>query len=233
MSQQLPLGVRLRDDASFENFSPGSNTIALRALEGFLADQNEQQIYLWGASGSGKSHLAQALCHQASERGILAVYFPLAEPDQLHPSMCEGLERYGLICLDDIQCVSGSEAWQYALFHLYNRMRDQGGKLLVTADQPPAQLGITLPDLVSRLTWGVIIALQELSEAEKVIALQLRARQRGLSLSDEVASYLLRRCPRDMAVLYAMLEQLDQASLAAKRALTIPFVRDVLARLQR
>jgi DnaA family protein len=58
--------------------------------------------------------------------------------------------------------------------------------------------------------------------------LQLRARQRGFELPDDVAHYLLRRAPRDPASLFALLDRLDYASLAAQRKLTIPFVRELL-----
>jgi len=60
--------------------------------------------------------------------------------------------------------------------------------------------------------------------------LKLRARHRGLELPEETAQYLLRRLPRDMATLYDWLDLLDVAALAAKRRLTVPFVREVLAR---
>lgn len=228
MSQQLPLGVRLRDDASLDNFLPGANAVVLSALNAFLTDPQEQMIYLWGAGGCGKSHLLQALCHQAGRQGVTAAYFPLANPQEQAPVMCQGLEHYPLVCLDDLQAVAGQPAWEQALFHLYNRVRDRGGKLLVAADRQPSDLGLLLPDLVSRFAWGTVFPLQELSETDKIAALQLRARQRGLQLTTEVAVYLLRRMPRDMTALYALLDQLDHASLIAKRSLTIPFVRTVL-----
>lgn len=228
MTQQLPLGVRLRDDASLDNFLPGANAAVLLALKAFLTDPQEQMIYLWGGAGCGKSHLLQALCHQAGRLGVSAAYFPLENPQDLAPDMCQGLEHYPLVCLDDLQAIAGQPAWEQALFHLYNRVRDSGGRLLVAADRPPSELGLLLPDLVSRLAWGVVFPLQELSESDKIAALQLRARQRGLQLTAEVAVYLLRRMPRDMTALYTLLERLDQASLVAKRSLTIPFVRQVL-----
>jgi DnaA family protein len=86
-----------------------------------------------------------------------------------------------------------------------------------------------LPDLVSRLGWGPVFQLSALTDIEKRGALQLRAHRRGLEMGDEVADYLLKRCPRDMDSLFNLLNRLDHASLAAQRRLTIPFVRQLLA----
>lgn len=229
MSQQLSLGMRLRDDASLENFVPGANGLVITTLERLLSNPAEHQLYLWGARDSGKSHLLQAMCRHAEAQGESALYLSLADPNALHPSVCDGLECYRLLCLDDLQGIAGRADWEQAVFHLYNRVRDQGGRFLFSGDVPPDQLGITLADLVSRLAWGAVLVLQSLGEADKPLVLQLRARQRGLVMPDEVAGYLLRRCPRDMKALLALLDRLDQASLAAKRPLTIPFVREVLA----
>ncbi|MFP3874219.1 MAG: DnaA regulatory inactivator Hda [Thiohalophilus sp.] len=224
MTRQLPLGVRLRDAATFENFLPADNERVLAALH--TADA--PSIYLWGAAGTGKSHLLQAVCHQAAAQDQRAAYLPLAEPG-LHPAMLEGMEQFDRLCLDDLDAVAGNPAWETALFHVYNRLTAAGHQLLVTATGSPTALGIRLPDLQSRLGWGPVFQLQPLDDAAKRQALQQRAAARGLSLDDEVAAYLLSRCARDMGSLFALLEGLDEASLAAQRRLTIPFVREYLA----
>lgn len=229
MSQQLPLGMRLRDDASLENYLPGANALVLATLERFLANPVEWQLYLWGARDSGKTHLLQAMCRRAEAMGEMALYLSLLDLVSYPPSLCDGLEMYRLLCLDDVQSIAGHPDWEHALFHLYNRVRDRGGKLLMSGDLPPDQLGLQLPDLSSRLAWGAVMGLQGLSDDDKQLALQQRAYQRGLVMSAEVASYLLRRCSRDMTALLALLDRLDQASLAAKRPLTVPFVRVILA----
>jgi DnaA family protein len=72
------------------------------------------------------------------------------------------------------------------------------------------------------------LTVQPLSDPEKSLALQLRAKQRGLSLSQDVANYLLTHAPRDMGQLFMLLERLDLASLQRQRKITIPFVKEVL-----
>ena len=92
----------------------------------------------------------------------------------------------------------------------------------------PAELGLGLPDLATRLAWGLVLHVAELKDEEKINALRLRAQQRGFELPLEVGRYLLQRSPRNMVALFDLLDHLDQASLAAQRKLTIPFVRELI-----
>lgn len=224
LRRQLPLRIGLRDSATFANFLPAANAQALFALQ----QQQEPFLYLWGGRGSGKSHLLQAACHAVTESGGSAVYLPLEELSQMPAEMLDGMEHMQLVCIDEIDCIAGNGAWEQALFHLYNRLRDSGNRLVVAGNASPAMLGISLPDLVSRLGWGPVYQLQLLSDEEKAEALCLRASQRGMDMPPEVANYLLNRASRDMQALFALLDELDEVSLAAQRKLTIPFVREVI-----
>ena len=225
---QLPLGVRLRAGATFANYYPGANREAVSLLEQAVRRGDEACVYLWGGAGTGKTHLLQAACHAAAERGAPLTYLPFSELEQLSLAMLEGLEALPLVVLDDIERIAGDAQWETALFHLYNRLREAGGQLLVAARANPASLALGLPDLRSRLAWGLVLQLHELSDEEKAGALRLQARQRGMELPAEVAGFLLRHCHRDLHALFALLERLDHASLAAQRKLTVPFVKSVL-----
>jgi len=224
---QLPLGLRLRDNASFANYHPGGNREVMQVVQRSAAGEGEQFIYLWGPSGIGKTHLLQAACRTAAERGAGCAYLPLRRFGEIPLAILDGLEDLALVCVDDIQCVAGRKDWETALFHLYNRLRDGGAHLIISADAGPAGVGIALPDLASRLAWGLVLQLVPLDDYSKRAALQLRAHARGFELPDSVARYLLRRSPRDMPALFELLDRLDQASLAAQRKLTIPFVKQV------
>ncbi len=219
--QQLPLRIGLRDSATFANFYPGPNAALLHALQSVA----EPFIYIGGAQGSGRSHLLQAACHAVSEANGLAAYLPLAECLVMSPQMLEGMEQMALVAIDDVELLAGNSEWEQALFHLYNRVRDAGNRMVVAGNGAPAALGIVLPDLLSRLGWGPVFQLLPLDDREKAEALRLRAGQRGMELSSEVADYLLNHASRDMRDLFALLERLDEGSLAAQRRLTIPFVR--------
>jgi DnaA family protein len=116
-----------------------------------------------------------------------------------------------------------------ALFTLFNRLRDRGGGLLVSADRPAATLPLALPDLRSRLGWGPCYRLQPLDEEDCKALLQSAAARRGLRLGPDLVDYLMRRLARDPGSLLAFLEALDRESLAARRAPSIPLARRVLA----
>ena len=218
---QLPLRLSLRDSATFDNFVDTGNELALQAL----SQGRDDNIYLWGPSGCGKSHLLQAACHAAAREGVM--YLPLTEL-ATGPELFTGLESRPVVAIDDLDVIAGDAELETALFHLYNRIRERGGRLLLAASRSPAALGMTLPDLVTRLGWGLVFRLLPLDDDGRRRALQLRAKRRGFDLPDEVADYLLRRHARDMNSLFVLLDRLDEASLAAQRRLTIPFVRALL-----
>lgn len=225
---QLPLGIKLRDEATFASYYPGPNATVLAATRVFASLQlavPECCLFLWGTEGTGRTHLLQAACHALADEGGLAMYLPLDELADEGPLLLEGMESVDLLCLDKLEAVVGRPDWEEALFHLYNRLREQGGRLLVAAAAAPRALGLKLPDLESRLGWGLVFQLQPLDDEGKQEVLKLRAAQRGLQLGDDVARYILSRGARGMGELFAALETLDQASLRDQHRLTIPFVK--------
>lgn len=230
---QLTLSVQLPDDETFASFQSQSNQMVVQQLTHFLdhiADVNKQvhSLYLFGLTGVGKSHLLHASCAYADTLGLTSLCLSFSELTQLSVDVLVGLENIDLVCLDDIQLIAGNKKWQQGVFDLYNRMVEQNKCLIITGDQSVAQLNISLPDLVSRLSWGLTEQLKPLTDKEKSFALQYRAQQRGLYISDDVASFLINRLSRDMTSLLAALEQLDQASIREQRRITIPFIKDVL-----
>ncbi|WP_025731911.1 DnaA regulatory inactivator Hda [Carnimonas nigrificans] len=225
---QLPLGIGPRDDATFANFYPGSNVAALAALKAQAAGAAEPLVYVWGGAETGRSHLLQAVCHEADDHGLRILYLPLKELGHFPPLMLEDLERLDLLAIDDVDYVVGRKRWEEGLFHCFNRMRDASRRLVIAANAAPRQLDIKLPDLASRLGWGATFHLQPLDDEQRTEALKLRAQQRGMELPDEVARYIMHRGPRRLPALFAELERLDTASLSAHRRLTIPFVKQAL-----
>jgi len=228
---QLSLGVSLRDDATFANFYIAEgNELALHALREFSAGDGEGNLVLWGSRGAGLTHLLQACCHRAFERQINVQYLPLRDLIGYAPEdVCEGLDKVSLVCLDGIDQICGNRQWELALFHLFNRLRDAGNRLLIASHTSPPSLPLLLPDLKSRPLGGVVYHLRALADPEKAVALQLRAKGRGMEMSDEVAKFILSRAPRDTNDLFHLLDHLDDASLQQQRKLTIPFVKEVLA----
>ena len=234
--RQLALGVKLRADAVFASFWPGPNSEIVATLR----TPSTVPLWLWGASGSGKTHLLQAVCAAAGEAASgeaasgapdatsPAAYFPLAAPRELPPEALAGFERARVLCIDDVDAVAGDLAWESALFRLFNEASELGTRLIFAAASAPRRLDWRLGDWGSRAAACVVYQLRELDDDGRIEALRLRAAQRGLQLPYETSEYLLKRMPRDMHSLFAVLDQLDEASLIAQRRLTIPFIRDAL-----
>lgn len=230
MIQQLPLAVQLNDDATFADFCWNRNRLLQDALLRTFEGECERFFYIWGAIGSGKSHVLQACCQRMSALNRSVTYLPLNLLKEWGPQVLEGIHEHDLVAIDDIEAVVGDPIWEEALFHLYNRMRDQNQNILVmTAKMPPLYSEVKLPDLRSRLAWGLVLQLNDLDDMDKVSVLKLRAKKRGFHLSTQVCQYMMNHCARNMHDLFDLLNRLDQASLAAQRKITIPFIKDTLA----
>lgn len=228
MLTQLILSLQPPDAHYFENFYMGQNVILLNSLQQFSLKIGEPYIYIWGNSGAGCTHLLQACCHAAQQQGFSVAYLPLNTLKNNSSEILRGLESVDMVCIDELESIVEDSIWQEALFHFYNRLQEQSRYLLIAAKHSPQQLKFYLPDLISRLSSGVLFQVRELNDAERLIALQQRAHLRGLELSEEVGQFLLLRLPRDSQALFSALTQLDKASLSLKRKLTIPLVKTIL-----
>jgi len=190
MFAQLPLSITLNTATTFDNFYiASSNKVTVNTIKNFCQLKSENFVYLWGDTGSGVTHLLQAIQHQHSNLNIQ--YLPLADlADYPADHIVEGLDQLDMVVIDDLQKVIGIDSWELALFNLYNRLRDNGKQLMVGANMPPKQLRVKLQDLQSRLQWGIVCQLQGLDDEEKLQMLSLRALALGLTLSDEVGQFM-------------------------------------------
>ena len=226
-ASQLPLGIRLNDEATFANFLVSSGN---RHLFDVLTSTSPsvQLIYLWGAEGSGRSHLLQALCHRYAESGASALYLPLLSRHDFAPQILEHSHALSVICVDDLDAVATDSVWQEAMFHCFNEAAESNVLFVVTASRAPRDLDLSLADLRSRMQKGLIFQLQAADDGFKKQILQHRANSRGISLSDQVCDYILQRADRSLAGLIAVLERLDSESFQRQRRLTVPLVKDVM-----
>jgi len=223
---QLPLALALADHASFATFVGGSNAAAVEHVRS-LARGRADTVWLFGGDGAGKTHLLQAACREASAAGRRAMYVALPASS---PEILSDLERVDMLAVDDVHTVAGDLAWERALFVILNAFLGRSGALLLAAATPAAQCGFQLADLASRGAGAVTYRLAPLDDAERANALRLHAAARGLTLDAAAADFLLTRVARNMAALTSWLAKLDHASLSAQRRLTIPFIRELMAR---
>jgi len=228
VSNQIPLPFGNYEKIDFDLFQPGENIEAVNQLRKAINDGAANVFYIWGMPGTGKSHLLQAACTLAASNLKRAAYIPLAEFENFTPELLQGLEQLDIVCIDDMEKISGRQEWELALFHVYNRLRDDKRIIVLASNSNPLNIEIELADLKSRLSWGVTYHLQALNEQDCLVALQARAQIRGFSIPDDVGNYLVKRVTRDIRSLLSILNKLDEASLAAGKKLTIPFVKKLL-----
>ncbi|MDH2925161.1 DnaA regulatory inactivator Hda [Nicoletella semolina] len=233
---QLPLPIHQIDDDTFDNFYSENSLLLLDSLRKNFASVKQPFFYIWGGKSSGKSHLLKAVSNHYLANGLSSSYIPLEKSHYFAPTVLDNAEQLDVVCIDDLDLVAGNEEWELSIFDLFNQIREQQGLftqgkktlLLISANLPPNQLPIKLPDLRSRLSWGEVYRLDDLTDSQKCIILQGNAYRKGLELSDEVANFLLKRVDRDLHGLMTQLDVLDRASLQAQRKLTLPFVKEIL-----
>lgn len=230
MIPQLPLALRWPRRQRFEHFHAGDNAAALAAVQALaLADGSQAAwIYLHGPAGCGRSHLLMAACQAASAAGRRVQYLPLAALGDAAAAF-RGVAGSELLALDDVHAIAGQREAELALFDLYNRARAEGYRLLFAADAAPAQVGLGLPDLRSRLGACTQYLLKPLDDVERRHVLRAQAAARGIVLDEAVLDWLFARHARDLGALLDLLDRLDQASLAAQRRVTVPFLRGLLS----
>lgn len=226
-SPQIPLQLEPRRPDRFDDFVAGPNASVLAAVMGLL-DEPGGSLFLSGPAGSGKSHLLNALCHSARERGLAAFYIALRKLPEEAAASLEGLRVLDLVCVDDIDSVAGNPVWENALFGCFNEVRTARGRLLVASKLPLSKLEFCLPDLASRMAWGVRQNLQLPGDEGKLEILQQRANALRIEVPSDVQNYLLKHGKRDMTSLLQTLEQLKDAAFADKRKITVPMARKIL-----
>lgn len=227
-SPQIPLQFQQHENFEFANYTAGKNQELLSVLNKLAKAKQTARVYVWGESELGKSHLLHALCKQAQEQQLSAIYLPLYELINYSPEVLQGIENYDIVCLDDIDAIKQKKDWQEALFHLYNQINDANKSLVITSSGSIKELDLSLADLSSRLSWGLTYHLQALGDEDKKKLLQQKAHERSFELTDEVVNYLVARTERSMKSLLNILDELDHASLSEQRKITIPFVKQLL-----
>lgn len=226
---QLPLALRYPPDQRLENFiaAPPGAIAQLRVLAGAAG---ADWLYLAGAAGTGKTHLALALCAAAEQAGRRSAYLPLAAASGRLGDALDALEGNDVVALDGLEAIAGDRDDEIALFDFHNRARSAGLNVLYTAREAPETLALVLPDLRSRLSQNARLVLAPLDDAARADLLRDRAQRRGLVLEDAAIDWMLSRTDRNLARLVALLDRLDRESLAAQRRITVPFLRQVMER---
>ncbi|WP_347988002.1 DnaA regulatory inactivator Hda [Methylomonas sp. AM2-LC] len=225
---QIPIAFEFQSNQTFTSYFPGNNAEIINQLHTFAEKEQEQQIYLWGDSGSGKSHLLHACCQLAKSLGKDPFYLCFNQDNLPSPAILEGLENMEIVALDNLQHIAENAVWQLSLFNFYNNHRQNNGRLLLTADCPPKFLPFSLLDLKTRMGWGLTLKIQSLRDDQLIEALTYKAHDLGFDIPPGVGKFLLNHYVHDLSALWVLLEKIDRATLVAKRKLTIPFLKQIL-----
>jgi DnaA-homolog protein len=220
--KQIALDIGLARGPTLANFQAGPNEAALKHLQLWAGNPTRSPVptYLWGAGGSGKSHLLQAVAESLRGQGAAAgrLDATVHEPPQFD-------EGWAVVLLDDVHLYTAVQ--QHAAFTWFVNAQTLQRGVLAAGALPPADLRLR-EDIRTRLGWGHVFQLQVLSEPERRAVLRQSADARGVFLGDDVMDFMLTRFSRDLGSLMHLLDRLDGYALQAKRAITIPLVKSML-----
>jgi DnaA family protein len=224
--KQMALDIGLQTLPSLDSFFAGPNLAALQHLKLWTSGSMPSPVptYLWGETGSGKTHLMRAAFVALKDQGLSVGW--MDETKQEHLGFDES---WVAVMMDNVQLYN-LEQQQAAFNWFVNALAPKSGQprwVLAAGTLPPADLKLR-DDLRSRLGWGHVYALQVMSEPERLSVLKQEAERRGLPLSEEVMAYMLNRFSRDLGSLMTLLDHLDQFALQAQRAVTIPLIKSML-----
>jgi DnaA family protein len=227
-SKQIPFqfaGFQKNDLASF---LLGENENLIKLLKQIANKESNHVLYLSGEAGTGKTHLLQAVCKQAAESNLHVAYIPLKHIEELSAEMLHDLGELDVVCIDDVESIIGQLEWQQGLTWLYNELKDNNHSLIISGNQSSTNIKLELDDLKSRLSSDQVIQIKSPNDELKIEILKQKAKDRSFELTDEVIEFLIRRVDRNLTSLIEVLDKIDHASLAAKRKITIPFVKELI-----
>ena len=162
---------------------------------------NAPLLYIYGPAGSGKTHLAHIWQSRAGKDATL---------------------------IEDVDRLIGNRPQEETLFHLYNRLRQISGSILVTGNAPLQLLKFAVPDLASRLRSCPQVALGLPDEDLLRAVLVKLFSDRQMRIDVGVIEYCLPRMERSFAAARELVAALDEKSLATKRPVTVSMARDIL-----
>ena len=224
--KQLALDIGLATGPTLANFFAGPNEDVVRHLQLWAGNPTRSPVptYLWGATGSGKTHLLKGVREALREQGASGrdhvgwLDASIHEPTEYN-------EEWVAVLLDEVHLYTAVQ--QHTAFNWFVNAQTHQRWVLAAGELPPADLRLR-EDLRTRLGWGHVFHIQVLSEPERRAVLRQEADARGIFLGDEVMDFMLTRFSRDLGSLMQLLDQLDGYALQAKRGITIPLLKAML-----
>ncbi|MEM7193510.1 MAG: DnaA/Hda family protein [Pseudomonadota bacterium] len=228
-SRQTIIPMVVAESNGFDSFFSEDNAQLIDQLKILASGQRSRRVlYLYGASGSGKSHLLHTFGEVVKGCGKKHLHLTVNPLDNPFDSLAVS-ERDAYITVDGFERIESLPDCQRSLLTLFEQLTNHSGVLLVASAIPLTQFTSLLPDLSSRLSLGGVYCLRPLGENAKREALQAAAERRGFELPDSVVNFILTHYERDSTALFSLLDRIDNSALAEQRSrITIPFVRKLI-----
>jgi len=218
---QLGLPISLDSKMLLDSFI--ANSELLNLIHQLFQDKKASEIYVYGLTGQGKTHVLQGVVLKALAIDKNAFYIDCIDSFPEH--LLDFIDQLSFISLDNVDLISKEN--QEIFFDLYNRARQAGVVILVSGSSLPADLTV-IKDLKTRLSLAAVYKLEALNDELTMDVLNKQMHDRNLTIDSKIYEYLFKNYSRDLNTLVSAMNQLDKASLQSKKAISIPFVKTVL-----
>jgi len=218
---QLGLPISLDSKMLLDNFIANSELVNL--IHQLFQDKKASEIYVYGLTGQGKTHVLQGVVLKALANDKNAIYIDCIDSFPEH--LLDFIDQLSFISLDNVDLISKEN--QEIFFDLYNRARQAGVVILVSGSSLPADLTV-MKDLKTRLSLAAVFKLEALNDELTMDVLNKQMNDKNLTIDSKIYEYLFKNYSRDLNTLVSAMNQLDKASLQSKKAISIPFVKTVL-----
>ena len=244
--QKLHIDPQLKTDNTFDNFVEGEcNKLARSA--GYAVAQNPggtafNPLMVYGNSGLGKTHLAQAIGIEVKrkfpEKIVLYVnankfqtQFTEAVRNNNRNDFLHFYQMIDVLILDDVQEFAGKEKTQETFFHIFNHLHQSGKQLILTSDKAPIELKGMEQRLLSRFKWGLTADLQIPDFETKIQILKQKAYQDGIEIKDDVLRYVAEHITTNVRELEGALVSLLAQSTLNRKEITVDLAEKVVTKL--
>ena len=246
-TQTPPRATRpLNERYSFRTFVIGkSNELAAAAAHAVAEAPGKtyNPLFIYGATGLGKTHLMQAIAHAVLERDAGArVMYMGAEQfineviESIHGrTMVEFRRQYrtevDIFLVDDVHFLEGKEMTQEEFFHTFNALHEAGKQIVLTSDRPPKEIPGLESRLVSRFEWGMVADIGQPDLEHRIAILRKKAEQDHLELTipDDVLRFIAEHVRSSVRELEGCIIKLLLFASLKHREISIDLARDALA----
>jgi chromosomal replication initiator protein len=244
--KKMNIDPRLNAEYSFDNFVEGEcNRLARSA--GFAVSNNPggtafNPLLIYGDSGLGKTHLAQAIGIEIKDKfqDKTVLYVPAnrfqtqfveAIRNNTKNDFLHFYQMIDVLIIDDVHEFAGKEKTQDIFFHIFNHLHQSGKQLILTCDKPPVELQGLEQRLLSRFKWGLSADLQIPDYETRVAILRQKTYKDGITLPDEVVEYIATHITDNVRELEGALISLLAQSTLNKKEITLSLAKEMIDKL--